>query len=67
VELSSCNGWVQIRLVPDRLTLKVPPECPNCHRPHTITLEQTIKGDTVIFEWCCRACNHSWPVRKEAA
>jgi len=53
--------------VPDRLTLKIPTECPNCHRDHTITLEQTIKGDTVILQWCCRACSHSWPVRKQAA
>jgi hypothetical protein len=33
----------------------------------TITLEQTIKGETVTFQWCCRACNHAWPVRREGA
>ena len=45
-----------------RLTLKVPPRCPACKRDVTIKLEQTIKGDTVVLEWCCTACDHHWPV-----
>ena len=53
--------------MPDRLKPKIPAECPNCPRDYTITLEQIIEGDTVILQWCCRACNHSWLVRKEAA
>jgi len=53
--------------VPDRLTLQVPPKCPKGHRDHTVRLEHIVKGDTVILQWCCRVCNHVWPVRKEAA
>jgi hypothetical protein len=49
------------------LTLKIPQRCPACQKLQTITLEQTIKGETVTFQWCCRACSHAWPVRLEGA
>ena len=49
------------------LTLKIPQRCPACQKLQTITLEQIIKGETVTFQWCCRACIHAWPVRRESA
>ena len=52
-----------MRLVADRVALKVPSRCPACRREKMVKLEQTIKGDSVLLSWCCRACDHHWPVR----
>ncbi len=42
---------------------RVPPECPECGWPGTVTVQQTIQGDRDVFVWRCIACNAKWPVR----
>jgi DNA-directed RNA polymerase subunit M/transcription elongation factor TFIIS len=34
--------------------------CPQCGVDHHVTVEQVLRGDTLVT-WChCRACGHSW-------
>ena len=46
-----------------RFRLHIPERCPDCQQVGGIKLEQTIKGADVDLNWCCGACNHSWPVK----
>jgi DNA-directed RNA polymerase subunit M/transcription elongation factor TFIIS len=41
--------------------------CPSCGTEHHVTVEQVLRGETMVI-WChCRACGHSWhPVLSEA-
>lgn len=41
--------------------------CPNCGNDHHVSVEQVLRGETMVT-WChCRACGHSWhPVLTEA-
>jgi len=47
---------------PDRSALRIPEQCPYCGSFARITLETTVKADTVLLTWCCGACNHDWAV-----
>jgi len=42
--------------------LRVPPNCVRCGMAGTIRLQQTIKGESVVLEWACTACEAEWPV-----
>jgi DNA-directed RNA polymerase subunit M/transcription elongation factor TFIIS len=34
--------------------------CPKCGTDHHVTVEQVLRGETMVT-WChCRACGHSW-------
>jgi len=34
--------------------------CPKCGTDHHVTVEQVLRGETIVT-WChCRACGHSW-------
>jgi len=51
--------------VPDtNISLRVPPECDRCGAVGKVKLQQTLKGDQVLLEWCCTACNAEWPVKR---
>ncbi len=45
------------------ISLRMPPECIRCGATH-IKLQQTIKGDQIVLEWCCTICNAEWPVKR---
>jgi hypothetical protein len=49
------------RLTPRRL----PARCKSCHAVSTVTIERTVKGDTVLITWCCRLCSHEWPMSED--
>ena len=52
--------------MPDtNISLRVPLECIRCSAIHTIKLQQTIKGDQILLEWCCTVCNAQWPVKRK--
>jgi DNA-directed RNA polymerase subunit M/transcription elongation factor TFIIS len=42
-------------------------QCPKCGTDHHVSVEQVLRGDTMVT-WChCRACGHSWhPVAQKA-
>ncbi|RPI53577.1 MAG: hypothetical protein EHM55_13415 [Acidobacteria bacterium] len=34
--------------------------CPNCGADHHVTVEQVLRGDSIVTLCHCRACGHSW-------
>ena len=46
------------------VVLRMPPECLECGNHGPVNLQQTIKGDHVILQWCCTGCGAEWPVRR---
>jgi hypothetical protein len=58
---------IALEMRPTNFSLFVPPVCPpKCGQGGRVNLQQTLKGPTVILEWCCAACDAEWPViRKE--
>jgi hypothetical protein len=36
--------------------------CHACHTTGAVRIEQIIKGDSVLFQWACAACQATWPV-----
>jgi hypothetical protein len=52
--------------MPDNpVVLRVPRQCATCGRLGTVKLQQTIRGERVILDWCCGACDAEWPVRRK--
>jgi hypothetical protein len=48
------------------ISLLVPSVCPACGQAGRVKLQQTMKGEAVILEWACGACDAEWRVtRKE--
>ena len=45
--------------------LRVSDPCQGCGAVGTVRIEQTLKGDTVTFMWCCRACDHEWRITED--
>lgn len=59
---------VLMRMTTDRLTFRVPAQCPNCGpdaAPH-IRIGQTIKGALVHIWWNCVKCDLKWPIEPAA-
>ena len=46
------------------VVLRTPAKCTLCGTTGTVKLQQTIRGDHVILEWHCTACDAEWPVRR---
>jgi hypothetical protein len=44
------------------LALRRPEECHSCAAKGSVRIEQIIKGDAVLFQWSCSACQATWPV-----
>ena len=44
------------------IALRVPDECPNCHRSIGVVLQTNVHGIRVVLCWVCGACEHEWPV-----
>lgn len=47
------------------VVLTVPPVCLTCGTAGTVKLQQTIRGEHVVLEWACSACQAEWPVRRK--
>jgi transcription elongation factor Elf1 len=44
------------------LALHRPHDCPHCDARDSVRTEQIIKGDSVVLQWQCSACEATWPV-----
>jgi hypothetical protein len=53
------------RVTTIRLALRLPERCRFCNAVGSVSLEQTIKGKSVVLTWCCQRCDQEWPVTPE--
>lgn len=47
------------------IALRVPQQCANCGKAGTVKLQQTIKGERIVLDWYCTACEAEWPVKRK--
>ena len=40
--------------------------CPQCRRSAEVKLQHIVRGSEVTVAWCCRLCEHEWPVVQTA-
>jgi len=44
------------------VTIGVPRICVKCGHIGTVMFQHTIKGQQIVLEWRCSACEGEWPV-----
>src|SRR5262245_57212050 len=47
------------------ITLRLPPQCPQCDAFGTVTLRHHIAASQLMLKWYCFACRNEWPVRRK--